>query len=319
MIRAKKLNSADDFLEDVIKYFRQHLGEYSISVLDDLSPVQPESAPGISATVGKWMALVNRKVPNMDQQEKTRLSKFLSEYSNFPFKRKDFEKELLLKTRNSQFRIAELIDKGIIEKLEGKGYLYQVKKDHLESDGPTYSAPKFMELPEAGDKDFMSEKTLEALGIIKNSRGLFISDDEPQKRESFLGSLAVSLKENHDVIYFSFHKKDLNEFISGCIEHLSQLNMKGWFLNSDQIKVKNKLELREKIIGLSGYFTQSLSQHRKTILILDGIEVFSTGESQALIEQLIYFWYPVQFILGSRKQFFQQRLSGSVDFMELNL
>jgi len=319
IIRAKNLNSPDDFLKDVIKYFRHHLGDYSISVLDDLEAIQTETTSVISTTVGKWMTVLNREVPNLDHKEKTRLCAFLSEYANFPFKRSDFEKEMLLKARNAQIRISMLIKKGILEKVEGKGYLYQVSKDLLEADGPDSHIPQLMELPEAGDKDFMPEKTLEALGIIENSRGLFISNDDPQKRETFLGSLAASLKEKHDIIYFSFHKNDLKDFISGCIEHLSDLNMKGWFLNTDELKAKNKLELREKIIGLSGYFTQALSQHRKTIIILEGIEVFSTGESQALIEQMIYFWYPVQFVLGSKKQFFQQGLSSSVDFMELNL
>ena len=38
MIRAKKLSSTDDFIDDVEKYFLHHLGDYSISGEDDLLP-----------------------------------------------------------------------------------------------------------------------------------------------------------------------------------------------------------------------------------------------------------------------------------------
>ncbi len=78
--------------------------------------------------------------------------------------------------------------------------------------------------------------------------------------------------------------------------------MDGWFRYMDD----DKLDLKGKISGLAGYFTQSLSRHRKTIIILEGIDVFSTGESQALIEHMIFYWHPVQFVLGSTKQFFHQ-------------
>ncbi len=66
-----------------------------------------------------------------------------------------------------------------------------------------------MELPALPVENFMPEKTMEALGVLKNSRGIFVSYDDPKKRESFLGSLGARLMDQHDVIYFSFYKKEL--------------------------------------------------------------------------------------------------------------
>ena len=226
------------------------------------------------------MDVLNHQMPNMDEKEKDRLSIFLSDFEDIPFKRQVFEELIKLSTRNAQLRISDLIEKDILEKLAGKGYKYQVNKNQWESGRQGINLHQFMELPGPVDESFMLEKNLEAMGIIENSRGLFISDNDSRNREAFLGALGSRLKENHDIIYFSFQKLSLDDFISACIEHLSELNMDGWFRNMND----DKLELKEKVIGLSGSFIQSLSRHRKTVIILEGIDVFSTGESQALIE-----------------------------------
>ena len=80
------------------------------------------------------------------------------------------------------------------------------------------------------EENFMPEKTMEALGVLKNSRGIFVSYDDPKKRESFLGSLGARLMDQHDVIYYSFYKNDLTDFVASCTEHLSNLNINGWFI-----------------------------------------------------------------------------------------
>jgi hypothetical protein len=172
-----------------------------------------------------------------------------------------------------------------------------------------------MDLPKPVDADFLPEKITEATSIIENSQGLFISEDDAEKRESFLGALAVRLKERCDVIYFSFKDRKLEDFVSVCIDHLSRLNMDGWFNEGEP----GQLDALDKIIGISGYMNQSFSKHRKTIIILNEIDTFHTSESQAAIEKLIFYWHPVQFILGSKKQFFQQRYANAAEFMELKL
>jgi hypothetical protein len=261
------------------------------------------------------MDVLSQRMPDLDNQELVRLDAFLSQYKSIPFKRKDFEKYMILSTRIAQLRISSLIENGILEKVAGKGYRYQLSKELQPSDSQKFNPPYLMDLPLPDDEAIMPEKMMEAHRVIENSRGLFVSSDDSRKRESFLGSLGSRLQETHDVIYFSFHGKGLEDFVSACKDHLSKLNMKGWFMNEEG----TSLELQERIIGLSGYFVQSLSQHRQTVIILEGIDVFCTGESQALLEQMIYFWYPVQFILGTTKQFFQQLFPSSTDFMELKL
>ena len=42
-------------MDDVKKYFLHHLGDFSISVLDNLVPVDKSKSVGSSATNGKWM------------------------------------------------------------------------------------------------------------------------------------------------------------------------------------------------------------------------------------------------------------------------
>jgi len=315
MIRAKKLSSADEFIDDVEKYFLHHLGNYSISGQDDLLPIKSLTTKAASSGIDNWIAILNQQVPDLDDREKTSLSSFLAEFENIPFKRKIFEEYMNLNTRNAQLHIKELKNKNILEDVPGKGYKYQVTLSQVDSGRQGISAAQFMELPGPVKEDFLSEKILEAQGFIENSRGLFVSDDDSQKRESFFGALGNRLKENHDVIYYSFHEHSLDDFLSACVEHLSILNMDGWFRSMND----DTLDLKGKISGLSGYFVQSLSRHRKTIIILEGIDVFSTSESQALIEQLIYYWYPVQFVLGSTKQFFQQGFSNSEKFTEVKL
>jgi transcriptional regulator with AAA-type ATPase domain len=315
IIRAKKVNSHDDFLEDVKKYFLHHLGDYSISVQDEPVSIQADADAGLRAATGKWLEVLNRRIPDMDDKEKALLDIFLSEIGDLPFKRREFEKHMLLSTRNAQIRIKLLKENKILECVQGQKYKYRATEIINEPGSQDINAPHFMELPEPDDSEFMPEKNSEALAILANSGGLFVSDEDVQKRESFFGTLGNRLKEDHDILFFSFHKGRLQDFINHCIEHLSSLDMEGWFNKREQ----NKKDLKEQIIGLSGYFTQSLSQHRKTIFILEGIEKFSTGESHALIEQMIYYWYPVQFILGSRKQFFQQNSFKTMDFMELQL
>ena len=315
VIRAKNFNSPGEFMDDVKKYFLHHLGDYSITVLDELKPAPPETAAGIPAAKGIWMDILTQRIPDLDNQELIRLDAFLSEYRSIPFKRKDFERYMILSTRIAQIRISSLIENGILEKVAGKGYRYQLSKELRPSDSQRFNPPHLMDLPEAADETLMPEKMKEALRVIENSRGLFVSSDDSLKRESFLGLLGTRLQETHDVIYFSFQGKGLEDFISACKEHLSKLNLRGWFMKKEEAS----LELQDRIIGLSGYFVQSLSQHRQTVIMLEGIDVFCTGESHALLEQMIYFWYPVQFVLGTTKQFFQQLFPDSTDFMELNL
>lgn len=315
MIRAKKLDSTDDFIDDVEHYFLHHLGDYSISGEDDLESLKTLTPAAAGTGPGKWMAVLNHQAPDLDEKEKARLSQFLSEYEDIPFKRKIFEEYMNLSSRNAQLHIKKLKDKNILEDVPGKGYKYQVTKSHVDSGRQGINTAQFMELPGPVKEGFLPEKNLEAQGIIENSRGLFVSDDDSQKRESFFGAFGNRLKENHDVIYYSFHEHSLDDFLSACVEHLSILNMDGWFRSMND----DKLDLKGKISGLSGYFVQSLSRHRKTIIILEGIDVFNTSESQALIEQLIYYWHPVQFVLGSTKQFFQKGFSSSEKFTEVKL
>jgi len=315
IIRAKKLNSIADFTDDVEKYFLHHLGNYSIAGEEDEAPPTSVITTTTASGSGKWLHILAKKGCDLDDKEKARLSQFLSEFEDIPFKRKIFEEYMNLSTRNAQYRLHDLDEMEIIEKMEGKGYKYQVRKKYRESGRPGINPSHFMTLPGPVDEGFMMEKIIEAQGIIGNARSLFVSDDDPPKRELFLGALGEKIKQDHDVIYFSFEEHSLEDFITACIEHLKSLNMDGWYSNLDD----DKPDLKGKISGLSGYFIRSLSRQRSTIIILEGIDAFNTGESQALIEQLIYYWYPVQFILGSEKQFVRQRFSTSPGFTELKL
>jgi len=315
VICANRLSSADDFIDDVEKHFLDHLGKYSIDNEEEQLSPMPVTPTAPAAGASAWLTILNHLIPDMNDDEKLRLSKFLHEYEDIPFKRKSFETFMNLSTRNAQLRIKKLNSAGVLKEVPGKGYKYRVRKEQGESGRQGINPSHFMELPAPGDKDFLPVKNLEAQTIIENTRGLFISDDDPEKRTSFFGTLGAMLQENHDLIYFSFHKHSLDDFISSCIEYLNELKVDGWFkyMKDDQ------LEMKEKISGLAGYFIQSLSKHRKTIIILEGIDVFKTGESQAFIEQMIYYWYPVKFVLGSRKKFFHQQFSDSTDLTELIL
>ena len=315
IIRAKRLNSPEVFIKDVEKYFLHHLGDYSIAGKEDLLPSALATTTATGTGISKWMGVLNHQVPDLADKEKSRLSQFLSKFEDIVFNRQTFEGYMNLSTRNAQLHIKDLKNKKILEDATGKRYRYRVCKKLRESGRPGINPALFMELPGPVNEDSYPEKNLEAQGIIENSRGVFVSDDDSEKRQSFLGALGNKLQENYDVIYFSFQKQSLDDFISACIEHLKKLDIDGWYRN----KADDKLELREKISGLAGYFIQSLSQHRKTVIILEGLEVFNTGESQALIEQMIYYWYPAKFVLGSTKQFFHQHFSNSADLSELKL
>jgi DNA-binding NtrC family response regulator len=316
VIRAKRLNTIDDFIDDVEKYFLHHLGDYSIASehFQLLSP--GENAILTDPAISKWMEILSEKGLDINDKENIRLSQFLSEFEEIPFKRKIFQDFMKLERRVAQMRIKSLReDSEILEFASGKGPRYQVAKKYKTLIRQGIRPYSFMDLPETEQEDFMPEKTMEALGIIENTRGLVISDKDYQLREKFLGSLGNKLKESFDVIYFSFHKNSIDDFIAKCIEHLGSLNMDGWFKDMKD----EKLELLEKISGLSGHMVQSLSHQRKTIIILEGIDIFNTGETQAFIEQLIYYWHPVKFVLGSTKQFLPQLFSNSIELSELKL
>ena len=130
-----------------------------------------------------------------------------------------------------------------------------------------------------------------------------------------MGILGDRLKESHDVLFYSFQKNSLKDFVSDIIDHLFNLQMDGWIKNED----REKMAIEDKLIGISGYMNQVFLKHKKTIIILDSINNFNTSESQSTIDKLIFYWHPVQFIFGTKKQFFQQHFSNTVDFMELKL
>ncbi len=134
-------------------------------------------------------------------------------------------------------------------------------------------------------------------------------------REELLATLADSLQKEYDVLYFSFSEQALEEFISQCTKHLMRLNMEGWFSTDKD----DEMDPVDQIISMSGYMNQSFSKHRKTVIILNDIDQFYTSESQSVIEKMIRYWMPVQFILGSKKQFFQQYYANRAELMELNL
>ena len=248
MIRAKKLNSREDFIDDVEKYFLHHLGNYSIaSEVDQVLPTLV-SKTTTGTGVSKWLDILSKQGSDLDEKEKARLSQFLSEFEDIPFKRKVFEDYMNLSIRNAQYRLHDLdTEMNIIEKVEGKGYRYQVCKKYRESGRPGINPSHFMELPGPADEEIMIEKVMEAQGIIGNARSLFVSDDDPPNRELFLGALGAKLKQDHDVIYYSFQEHSLEEFITACIEHLSSLNMNGWFSNMDDDKPDLKRENQRTI------------------------------------------------------------------------
>jgi len=316
IIRAKKMNSSLEFIEDVKKYFHHHLGDYSISVIENMHPVHKPVSSEDSSGFSEWMDTLAREIPNLKDDEKAKLSSFLSDYKNTSFKRKDFEIYMgNLSQRVSQNRIKELIENNILEPDADARFRYRVKSRYDESDGQDFKLPVFMQLPVSTDKEIFPEKAVEAIGIIENSQGLFISEDDSAKREAFLGSLGNTLLADHDVLYYSFCENSLQDFLAACIDHLSKLDLDGWFKKEDS----GNMIIEEKIIGISGYINQILLKHKKTIIILDALDLFKTSELQSIIDKLIFYWYPVQFIFGTKKQFFQQHYSNSPEFMELKL
>ena len=182
-------------------------------------------------------------------------------------------------------------------------------------DGQDFKLPVLMQLPWSAEKEFLPEKAADAIGIIENSQGLFISEDDTLKRERFLGSLGNTLIADHDVLYYSFCENSLQDFISACMDHLSKLDLDGWFKKADDCN----MIIEEKIIGISGYMNQILLKHKKTIIILDALDLFKTSELQSIIDKLVFYWHPIRFIFGTKKQFFQQHYSNSPEFMELKL
>jgi hypothetical protein len=66
------------------------------------------------------------------------------------------------------------------------------------------------------------------------------------------------------------------------------------------------------------HFRELRSQTRM-VRSLDALDLFKTSELQSIIDKLIFYWHPVQFIFGTKKQFFQQHYSNSPEFMELKL
>ncbi len=316
IIRAKKMNSSLEFIEDVKKYFHHHLGDYSISVIENLHPVHKHASAEDSSGISEWMDTLAREIPNLKDDEKAKLSSFLSDYKNTSFKRKDFELYMgNLSQRVSQNRIKELIENNILERDANARFRYRIKSRYDESDGQDIKLPILMKLPESHGEEAFPEKALEAIGIIENSQGLFISEDDSHKRETFLASLGNALIADHDVLYYSFCENSLQDFVVACIDHLSKLDLDGWFKKEDW----RNMIIEEKIFGLSGYINQILLKHKKTIIILDALDLFKTIELQSIIDKLIFYWHPVQFIFGTKKQFFQQHYSNSPEFMELKL
>jgi len=316
MIRAKKMSSALEFIEDVKKYFHHHLGDYSLSVLDDLPPVHKSRGDAAGSDSAFWMETLRKEFPNLRDPERLKLSSFLADYQNTGFKRRDFELYMgNLSPRVSQNRIKDLIEKNILERDAHARFSYRVLRRTDEADGKDFKIPEFMPLPGPEDEKILPEKEVEAMGIIDNSQGLFVSEDNVPKREAFLGSLGYSLAEDQEVLYYSFRDRSLQDFITACIDHLLQIDLDGWFKQEEN----GKLCMEEKIIGISGYMNQIFSKHKKPIVILDALDTFKTSDLQSLIHKLIFYWHPVRFIFGTKKQFFQQHYANSPEFMELKL
>lgn len=316
IIRARDQVSNSSFIEDVTKYFLHHLGDFSLSVVENMQAIPKQTNTRNLDEIGKWMDILSQEFPNMKEDEKTKTSSFLTAYENSPFKTELFRNYMVgFSARVAQQRIKKLIEKNILEMDENARHTYRVNSMSGVSDSQDFKLPLFMQLPETTKEVLLPEKVLEAIGIIENTRGLFISEDDPEKREIFLGNLGNRLKENDDVLFYSFRKNKLDDFVSDIIDHLINLHMDGWIKNED----RDKMAIEDKLIGISGYMNQLFLKHKKTIIILDSINNFNTSESQSTIDKLIFYWHPVQFIFGTKKQFVQQHYSNTIDFMELKL
>lgn len=315
MIRAKRMSSVKAFIEDIKKYFNIHVGDYSLSTPGSpTSTIQTQNA-AVSVKENKWADIISRFFKNLNSTQKAKLISFFTEYEDGNITC-DVLKTYLGEShpRSSQIRLKKLADEGVLIRYGIKTYDYKVNKEF--PDFKTgQNLPSFLQLPEAPAKNSMPEKTIEALDLIENLNGLFISNSDQNLRAEFLAYLGGELQKINTVMFYSLRKGSVQELIEICIDHLIQLDHDGWYVRSQS----SDFLLVNKIIGISGFLNQLLPRHKKTILILDGIDMLKSNEEQAIIENLLYYWYPVRFIFGTDKQNAYNNPSSLVDLMELTL
>lgn len=294
IIRAKKFDSPEQFVDDVKKYFVINLDKYSKPLNSSVSKVISASIQ--NAENSDIYQRINDALPRVETAEKHKISVFLSINESSVFTRSDFEDAIKIKTRTAQNRIKQLVTCGIIA-AEGK------RNDcfkYIQTEQPkafTANTLTFLGLPpDLPMLEGRNNEINEVLELIPNVNSLYISGEKGVGKTLFVQTVANKLKTKIPVYYYPIGTKGISNLINIFLEELQKRNIANLNVtyNSDQ-------DIILLIASMSGYMEQLLGKDPNPVFFIDNLSDYNNSLDLKAIAAMLKFWTSLKFILAGNK------------------
>lgn len=300
VVRAKKINNYNDFIEDVKTYFIESCKNFSSHIYPEFEN-QFESDKNLESNVvvqQEWYSDVKTVFPNIHEKEVRKIAGFFSQFGEVEFTRVNFQDYLGddCGLRTAQLRLQELAKQEFLSiKKRGNKNFYKVSPKN-ENQHPIFLQPEFLALPKHTIKTDSWDKELEQLhDLIQKSYGIFLSGQKRSGKTTLAIELGTALKNERPVYYFSFKQGDVEQLLIYIFDELKKRDT----LQTFQFDLHEDLET--KIAFISGYLNQYIHSECKPFLILDETDFLTTQKQQQGLQAIIRFWHFFDVMLVGEK------------------
>ena len=302
VIRAKKINSYYDFLEDVKSYFIESCKNFSSHIYPEFDNqfVPEEQTESNIAIQHEWYSVIKAVFPNIHEKEVRKIAGFFSQYDKVEFTRENFHDYLgeTCGLRTAQLRLKELTNQELltIKKRGNKNFYNITPKNTVQNQ--VFLQSEFLALPKLKKSINNRNKELEELNdIIINSHGIFLSGPKQSGKTTLAIVFCAGLKRERPVYYFSFKQGDIEELLILISNELKNDDSKQNF----QFNLQDDISIETKVAFISGYLNQYIYAERKPLLILDETDLLTTQNQQLGLQAIIRFWHFFDVMLVGEK------------------
>jgi len=311
IIRAKKLQSPDAFVTDIVKYFLHYLDRYSNSKNQNhifikpfkIQTNKPEKKLIIpsgtdSPIITDIINILRLKGGVTNNKDAEHIARFIYQKKETFFNWQELQEHIGVESsqkRTVQNRISVLKENGFL-KYFNKG-LYQLSNPEQETGLPNSSdqwlkRPEFLTLP--GDFEFpegRKNSINEVFESLKKVKGVYISGEKGCGKTTFSVALGEKLKTEWKVYYYHAGSNGIMRFL----EILSNAMVTYGIIEKNEFHIDENNT--DKVIRSMSDKVEGLFKEDKPLLILDNCNMFDPGSLIAMIES----WENIKFVFVGRK------------------
>jgi transcriptional regulator with AAA-type ATPase domain len=306
VIRAKKSNSINDFIQSVDDHYERYLKNQEIIAgyipgKSFKEPVGFDAASTMDSLIDdEILDKIRLALPNIKEQEKKLWAAFLSQLGERSFFRNELDEYFSnIKTRTIVYRLKALEKKQIIKRtgIRGEEYLFlnqtntynpaKLRQDKL------FSLPDLIFTPAARDNEIN-----EVLELLSNTRGVFISGEPKSGKTTFAFLLGKQLLQSgRPVFYYALNETRLFDLFLAII---NRMNVHGF---SDTLNqgMTDLDDLPVFAATLTGYLDVFYDSKERPVMILDNSDYLKSAKEIKALNIMLKHWSFFTFLLIGNK------------------